>query len=480
MSAKSHVDLCMFIQILEIEEDKIPESIKAALLSRNYGEINQILSNDNDNTNIRFRFVNKETNLHESIHLIQGVIYPYLRLYSVFSFIQMHKLFKMVPEPVLSDEQNDVLSVTIPELSLLDLEFYVADLSKRFLFWRFNKHVLGVSADHSHFRADQILTKLSVVDLLENAASLMQYKITSGKDFPSWVEFQRWSKRNPSYTAVLDFIAKYLGNSDLAIRILLPVIQVAFETNWPVRTFVNLIGAIKINCENGHLDAFIAQPEPCRWIELLDTYMDKIKFEEADMGDFATSKYFRLDRYATSNIRIGGKLGHPITGKFAKLWGDLERVDIAYRYAFTAPNGYKSQISKIDGLFTSPIAVLKFTVQAQNIALVVGDMMNSGISGWIEQSGDAEYLSNVSAALVDFLLLYGVARRFSSSLMDPDFRLCHHCDCRFYRSNYCNTWIFIPVRYQDCTFIERFRYVSDVANHRATPESSLSVGGATQ
>jgi hypothetical protein len=293
---------------------------------------------------------------------------------------------------------------------------------------------------------------LTLIDLIENSASLIQYKMSSGNDFPSWTEFSRWSKRNPSYTRIIAFVRDFIGDANLALRIFCPLVQVAFETNRPIQAFAILLGAFKYNYQKGFMKEIVNQPEPCRWLEVFDLTMNKMPFDEPEYGSVWSKRFFRLDRYDTFNFRIGDKLPHPILGHFMKLWGEFEKRDRSFRYAFTAPNGYARQIGEIIGLFHAPITILKFTIANENVIQIFGDLNSSGLAN---VSGIAFSEKDVRGAFVDFLAIYGIVRRHLNALMDPDFRLCHHKDCPLYNGNVCNTWIFVPKRFEDCTFVSR-------------------------
>ena len=251
-----------------------------------------------------------------------------------------------------------------------------------------------------------------------------------------------------------DRVRRFIGDDDLALRIFCPLVQVAFETNRPVQAFAILLGAFKYNLHKGSLKELVSQAEPCRWIELFDHYLDMKKWDKPELGNLLSRNFFRLDRFNTSNMRLGGQLGHPVLGQLMKLWGELERDDIAFRYAFTAPNGYARQIASIEKLFHAPITLIKFTLEDKNIIVVAGDLTQSGLSVFPDVSE-----SDVKGAFIDFLTMFSVIRRFGNALFDPDFRLCHHRECPLYENNYCNLWIFVPEDYTRCTFTERVEFI---------------------
>jgi hypothetical protein len=454
MPARSHVDLCMFIQILEVSEDKIPDALRAVLLSRDRRAIQEHINQLVESTKrgVRDLFVDAETNLHESVHIAQAITYPFLRWYSVLLFKQIVDVFKELPKLSEFVRLSEVNEFAVPAFHILDFHYYVWDLRKSFLGWTY-KHELAISMSEADGPADgKLVAKLNAVDLIENAASLIQYHFSSGNDFPTWSEYRRWTKRNPAYTDVVEFVGRFIGDNDLAVRLFSSLVQVSFESNRPVQTFVTLLVAFQYNLAKGNLTEFVSQRGSCRWLELFDTYMDKTRFDEPELGNLLSKKYYRLDRYATSNFRIAGELGHPIIGHMAKLWGELERDNMAYRYAFTAPNGYRRHIGEMLDIFSAPLALIKFSVQGQSTVILAGDLKSSGINNLTTVTLDE---GETRGMLIDFLAIFGVVRRFGGALMDNDFRLCHHGECPNFNSNFCNSWIFIPPHHEQCKFDER-------------------------
>jgi len=443
---------------------RIPTELKTILLSRDLNTIKQALDQlaYSKKADVRELFVDEQTNLHESIHLVQAVIYPYLRWYSTLLFKQIFDIFKATKNISQKLIQQGEDAIVIPSLMLLELDYYV---------WELNDRELGISLSKNASPEEGIpLIHFNIVDLLENAASLIQYKMSMLNDFPTWIEFQRWSKRNPAYTRIIEFVGTYLGSHDLALRIFAALVQVAFETNRPARAFIVLLGAFRYNLRLGNLDVLVDSNEPCRWIDLFDSYMDKTKFEDPDYGNLESAKFFRLERYATSNIRVGGRIGHPIIGYFAKLWGELEQQNLTSRYAFTAPNGYKRQIGEIIEIFRAPIALLKFSLEGENVVLVTGDLNYTGIANLSGMTLDE---AAIKSGIVDYLAIFGFVRRFADALMDPDFRLCHHIDCPLYPANFCNSWIFVPAKFENCGFEKHISQA--LANADRADQSSSQV-----
>jgi len=369
------VDFCLFVQILEVEEDRIPPELVAAIQSRNPAEIARTLDSLPTLRNI----VDDQTNLHESIHIVQGVIYRFLRWYSLAAFQYVSDTFKQMDELTAAAQSVNATSLHSPIFSLLDMEWHIYDMSKRFLFWKY-KPALGISITDQvpkGVKAKPLIT-INTIDLIENAASLLQYKISTGNDFPTWIEFSRWAKRNPAYTRILEFVRDYLGDGNVAVRIFLDLVQVAFDTNRPVQAFAILLAAFKYNYDKGYLDPILAQRGHCRWIEIFDHYAGKMPLEKPEYGNLLSKRFFRIE--SDLGLRLGGKMTHPILGHFVTKWEKLEANDIAYRYAFGAPNGDSKHISEISELFHAPITLLKLTNEEQNFVSVIGNLRNTGVA----------------------------------------------------------------------------------------------------
>src|ERR1700677_1317103 len=278
----------------------------------------------------------------------------------------------------------EATSYGLPALKILDSEYYIwqlCEVKRSIFFWKTKTYSTVCLREPRPPPNAKFLFKTNATELLENAASLIQYKLSVRRDFPTWIEFNRWTKRNSANTRIIDAVREYLRNDDLTVRIFLPLVQVAFETNRPVQAFGLLLSNLKIGIDGGGLRNIISKPEPCRWMEIFDKYLNKSPRERPEYGDFLSKKFFRLDRFTTSDFKIGGKIRHPIIGYYTRLWGLLEkRENLAYRYAFTAPNRYATKINSLEGILNGPLTLLKFSVKGQNVVLVTGDLNKTGLA----------------------------------------------------------------------------------------------------
>src|SRR6516164_3432791 len=135
----------MFVQILEVDEDRIPPDFVPVLLSRDMRSIDDaLLKLKPESQGARAFFIDFETNLHESIHIVQAVIYPFLRWYSMLIFQQVADIFRELKDLGKLLNSGVVENFVIPSFLLLDVDYYIWDLSKRFLGWTY-KSELGIS-----------------------------------------------------------------------------------------------------------------------------------------------------------------------------------------------------------------------------------------------------------------------------------------------------------------------------------------------
>jgi len=106
---------------------------------------------------------------------VQGVIYRFLRWYSLAAFQYVSDTFKQMDELTAAAQSVNATSLHSPIFSILDMEWHIYDMSKRFLFWKY-KPALGISITDQvpkGVKAKPLIT-LNTIDLIENAASLLQ------------------------------------------------------------------------------------------------------------------------------------------------------------------------------------------------------------------------------------------------------------------------------------------------------------------
>jgi hypothetical protein len=172
MVAKSHVDMSMYIQILEVNDEDIPEELKPAIRTRDIRNIRDSLLSLYKDKGVREVFVDEETNLHESIHLVQAVIYPFLRWHSMISFYHVIETFLDLPKIREVLQGIESTGFVTPVFTRLEAEYVAAEQQRYFLFWRRPPRLLfynGADVTHSDTTSDPSRFKFNTIELLEDA-----------------------------------------------------------------------------------------------------------------------------------------------------------------------------------------------------------------------------------------------------------------------------------------------------------------------
>ena len=302
--------------------------------------------------------------------------------------------------------------------------------------------------------------RISPLDLLECAASLAEYQVTARGDRTDPAVLSRWAKRNPAALDVHDFVARYLGDGRIALRALLPTINVSFHTSEPIKTFASLLHRLKATFLGGGAFGreFLSYREPCRWRELLMLWLDDLEYEAApdSDGDILASPYQRLTlaKWVGGSLVSAktGSLIHPFLGPLARRWIALEAERPEHHMVFDQPGWiWPDDFDRWLDDFTPPFSVYRFHVPAgRDRVLFFG---RADVQEFT--SPPMASASEWRAFLADTLTIYGAVRRASGAHFDTEQRTCHHVGCPHYAANLCNTYPVIPENFADCGFPAR-------------------------
>jgi hypothetical protein len=436
----------MFVQVLEVPEEDIPGGMIDIVRVGSVTGIARYLQ-----AHPETEFLSPFTQTHESVHTAQAIVYPFFRWYSLVTWKLVVDTFRE-----LARREPDLLAADTmafhPSFYYLDTRFHVSISSRSNSPSGPLQHIGFVGLDRERLPGAYLFSA-NVITLLENAASLIQYKLTQGEDLPEWGLYMRWAKRNPASVEILKALSHLFGNDQVLLDAFPALVQAAFHTNQPVRTFIDLFLKLEMAMRSGSMAQYLAHKGPKRWVELFDSYLDEMTFDPPDLGDVSYKKYFRLDPWIVSNLRVGG-LGHPILGRATRQWGERERADIGCRYALTTPNGYAHLFDRRDHIFNPPIRLIRFNLPTGAVVIVDGNLDFTGIAD-TQGLGRALEPVDIRASLRDFLTIFGYVRGQSQALMDSAYRLCGHFACSHFQKNLCNSWVFIPRNFEDCGFPRR-------------------------
>lgn len=427
MPVRSNVDLCLFIRLVSIAKERILES-----------EIADLLESDDPERAMRVwrsRFEASRTTLfHEGYHYWQGLRLPFLHWYAAFAFRTSLMLLKQFADTGFPFEQ---WSCVVPAFSYLGERRACFYLGK-------SKFECGPPTATP---TDQCLVSalLSPIDLLEGATSIAEWQSLTSS--PTDVrQFVRWTKRNPAYTDAFDFVSAVLKSEELALRCFNPLIEKAFATNRPLRAFLELLGLFESRLTRADVHAFVAQKEPCRWLDLFEIFLEDIPFESNpdSMTDIAADQpYCRviLSTWANATWPDQSPL-HPFLSTNAQEWLKNEEQHNEYSLLLSQlPWAKKLALSCLEDEFYPPLTILRFQLhEKENRVIHVG------------YADKYPRLPGGRIALIDLLTIFSIVRRASGAHFDTDLRLCHHVACPHYNANYCNLYPVIPKTWEQCKF----------------------------
>ncbi|MDQ6675716.1 MAG: hypothetical protein M3Z09_00300, partial [Acidobacteriota bacterium] len=259
---------------------------------------------------------------HETYHFWQGLRLPFLFRYATLSFRQVMMGFRELSR---TNTPFTEWSCELPEFERLTSPSFLGYLPGGRLFWGPTPERFPQTAKHR---------KITALSMLECAASLAEFQVASESSNGDPSSLRRWAKRNPAYLDLFDFAAGYLANEVLALRSLLPLINAAFHTTIPERAFVELLARVwgQLATPSQFGASFLAQPEPCRWPDLFDSFLGQLKYDQPDdVLRLLETSFYRISMEEVAPMTYGdGGFGHPFLAPLAQRWLEIARQNPAF------------------------------------------------------------------------------------------------------------------------------------------------------
>jgi hypothetical protein len=439
---RSHVDPCTFAVFIHLPESQLDKGFVEELkrfVPEQGASPHKLLS--------QLPKRSQQISFHEDYHYWQGLHLPFVHRYATLTFRHVFQAFRKLSGMDPDFRRWDCL---LPEFERLSLEEKIGFHGSE-LVWGRGKAEFPEPID------DEI--RIRPLDLLECATSIAEFQFSALGDKSDPILFRRWSKRNPAYLEPYEFACRFLGDRRLGLRCILPLINAAFHTSEPVRTFYELLGRAwgSFCTGNSGWMAFLAQPEPCRWSELFQDWLEKIPYEaELDSdGKILGSPYHRL----TAGAWMGGSYGpdgermlHPFLGTIARKWIEEQNTNPLLGMLMDQPGWVNPETFwKARDDFGPALTVYRFHLEDNDDVTLMTGVADG--SGFISMPGLGP--SDWRVFVADMLAMYGAVRRASGAHFDAGQRTCHHRDCPYYSDNFCNAYPIIPKDFRTCGFSER-------------------------
>ena len=398
---RSYVDLCLLIRFIELTEERFgPHSP---------GTADEMLElwQAHESTMPSYVF-------HELYHCWQGLRLPFVYRYAKRTLREFPATIRWV-----RDQDLDLLS------NELAIGGPVAQLGEM---W-------SPSSPSPTSALVPAYGSLTPLDLLEGAATLAEFQMQHDEQQRTDCRvFDRWCKRNPSYTNAFGVCDARLNTPGFALRTFLPLVCQAFCTSDPTRAFAELTelaGAIRPSDEE------VTTAPSLTWPELARSLIHEVSFEtEPD----AEEGYCRL-----SPRQMFSGPEHPIVGPLAREWENRcwsngsDSSD--YRFVLEMPGWIANDVlQECRDQYGPPFTVVSF------------HWLDGRRSVQLYGGGNASRATIEEELIPELLTAYGLLRRRTGLHFDARTRLCHHSDCQYYSANWCNTFPFVPADHSECTF----------------------------
>lgn len=301
-------------------------------------------------------------------------------------------------------------------------------------------------------------------DMLECAASIFDFQAScrTVAEMSDPQTFGRWRKRNPAYLKVHDFLHAFFRSERLALRTVLPLINAAFHTSIPERALTELVRRVwgSFVAPGNEGEAFLAQPEPCRWPELLREWLTSLPYEVPlgavpDRFDPVEAPFFHMDPETWLGATLDGGLQHPFLGPLADEW--LRRAkDVAGLEHYLDMPGYVANPDAHGFAFEAQ-------PQLRVVRVFFEDgsdkdfAINDGLVGpaFKDSAFTCLSASEFRGFVLDTMAVYGALRRAFGVHMAEAAQTCHHVSCPHHADNFCNAYPLIPASFDQCGFPER-------------------------
>jgi hypothetical protein len=291
---------------------------------------------------------------------------------------------------------------------------------------------------------------LSEADLLEDAASVFQYKAEIGSQ-GSVEGYQRWLREpgHHHYSRTFNFLSKLLSPADAYVA--LPcLVMSAYLTNWPVNGFASLLA----------MTVRETPAPPARMgVDLYWKYLDDCLKAVMPVGACPDPRRALEEEGEHRIINQTGMLGladefsqHPLSPVVRLAWSDeanLQRIQEAILHPYRAFDRSERAAHGWVEAYQPPVTSFRVLgdMRLRDTLLLFSPTL-LGAEGPDGEKGEEGWLS----FLFDLINM----KSFVFSAATPLLRsLPHNCDhqaCPLHPYDMCRGWIHIPDRFEDCNF----------------------------
>jgi hypothetical protein len=291
---------------------------------------------------------------------------------------------------------------------------------------------------------------LSETDLLEDAASIMQYKAEVGSQ-SSVNAYRRWLRERGRhrYSRTFDFVAKLLSPADAYVA-LPPLVMSAYMTAWPLHGFVSLL-ALTVR-EAPAPPSEMGIDECWRFLERCSrTSIPGRKTPDPRRSLRDEGEQGRIEREGVLAL-VEDFSVHPLSPLVKRAWSEeaeLERLQEAILHPYRAFDRTTRRAHDWLEPYRPPITTFRVAG-----AMEIGDTVVEISPTVLDSPGPNGTVGQ--EAWLGFLFELMRMKAFVFSAATPLYRAvahnCPHLECPFHRYDMCRTWQQIPRHFEQCDF----------------------------
>lgn len=291
---------------------------------------------------------------------------------------------------------------------------------------------------------------LSETDLLEDSASIFQYRAEIGSE-SSVGGYRRWldEGRKYLYAKTFNYVSTLLTPAD-AYTAIPPLVMAAYETTWPLQGFASLLEMTLREAPAAPSE--MGTDEYWRFLqEMLGRSLEVGATPDPRRHLGEEREQRRIDRGSVAALVEEWPL-HPLSPIVALAWNDTEALG-RLRDAMLHPYRAFSRRERRAEDWLEPFSPPAIGFRMLGDAMGVGDTPLA-ISSVLIESGQPPAGESWPEYLLELMRLkafvFAVATPFLRSLPHN----CPHTDCKYHHLDMCHGWIHIPEQADACDFPE--------------------------
>lgn len=388
---------------------------------------------------------------HEWHHCLQNIFYPYQYLQS---WRELQIAFDLQNQLRLAN-----YNIPLPSLDFSKTRIELPEQMRDTI--TYSSMVHCIDTDENGFLKptqrdlDDIRPNdLTLIDLIEDATSIFEYKIQieaegNGTSYFEWIKSGK-----KVYANTFRLLSKLFGKNNAYIS-LPPLVQLSFHTTWPMTAFLNLANFLKrfIESVSQLSDLGIDFVYTMLFKKLANEELFPIGKPNAyqptqnDKAMFITHEIYKQIVNETQKHTI-----YFLSHKYLSL---LEKFGYIISTALFHP--YKSDIFQIlyhD--FLPPATAIRIhhdSLKARDSVIVISNKLKDKT---IPSAPDIIY----STYLLDVIKRKDIAYSLCTDLNMLLDHNCHHISCRYHSTNICRRWTAIPKDFSTCGFPKWFGIIT--------------------